>query len=129
MRLIIFYDGVCLLCSKLINFLSRYPENSLIYFSPLQSPYAQKELDQKYHLQNTVFVKYDNELYNKSEAVFLILKIIKHPLRFAKYLLPNVIWNWGYDLIARKRYLWFGKKEQCIFPKDNPQFLIDEQLN
>jgi predicted DCC family thiol-disulfide oxidoreductase YuxK len=30
-----------------------------------------------------------------------------------KYLIPSSLGDYGYDAFARRRYRWFGKKEQC----------------
>jgi len=31
-------------------------------------------------------------------------------------ILPAFFRNWVYDIIARYRYNWFGKKESCMIP-------------
>ena len=43
----------------------------------------------------------------------------------AKTMLPPFLADKLYDLVAKRRYSWFGKKEECIFPINNSQFLID----
>tara|TARA_X000000368_G_scaffold215204_1_gene169921 strand:+ start:546 stop:932 length:387 start_codon:yes stop_codon:yes gene_type:complete len=125
-KLIIYYDGFCILCSKAMDFsLSRDCKKS-IYYSPIQSNYAKRTLDQKYvHDMNTVIVKLGNKTFTKSKAIFVILDQLNHPLRYFKFVLPSFLADIFYNFIAKKRYSWFGKKEECIFPMNNSQFLID----
>jgi predicted DCC family thiol-disulfide oxidoreductase YuxK len=30
--------------------------------------------------------------------------------------MPRPLRDWGYDLIARNRYRWFGQTESCMLP-------------
>ena len=69
--------------------------------------------------------KKDEEFFSKSYAAFIILRELKSPLRYLFYLVPTFFADFIYNLIAKRRYSWFGKKEECIFPIDNPKFLID----
>jgi predicted DCC family thiol-disulfide oxidoreductase YuxK len=57
----------------------------------------------------------------KSEAVF---RIIKHLSSSVKLLLlfnfiPTSIKNLLYDFIAKNRYKWYGKNEQCMMPSED----------
>ena len=74
---------------------------------------------------NTVAVMRDGKIFTKSKAAFVILDTLNHPLKYLKFILPNFITDMLYEFVAKRRYNWFGKKEECIFPIDNPKFLID----
>jgi predicted DCC family thiol-disulfide oxidoreductase YuxK len=74
---------------------------------------------------NTIIVKKDNKTFTKSKAAFVVLDQLNHPLRYFKFILPSFLADICYDFVAKKRYSWFGKKEECIFPMHNSQFLID----
>ena len=74
---------------------------------------------------DTIIVKQDDTVYTKSNAAFVILKQLKNPLRFLFFLVPSFFADFIYDFIAKRRYSWFGKKEECIFPLNNSKFLID----
>jgi predicted DCC family thiol-disulfide oxidoreductase YuxK len=57
----------------------------------------------------------------KSEAFF---RIIKHLSSSIKLLLlfnfvPTSIKNILYDFIAKNRYNWYGKNEQCVLPSED----------
>ena len=125
-EIIIFYDGICILCSNAMSFIQRNDKKNLFLFSPLQSSYAQRTIDPKFiRDMNTVAVMRDGKIFTKSKAAFVILETLNHPLKYLKFILPNFITDMLYEFVAKRRYNWFGKKEECIFPIDNPKFLID----
>ena len=125
-KIVIYYDGICFVCSSAMNTLIKMDRNNVLYFSPLQSKFAKSTIDKKYlETMDTVIVKRDERFYTKSNAAFVILEELKNPLRYSFYLVPSVLADFVYDFVAKRRYSWFGKKEECIFPIDNPKFLID----
>ena len=125
-KVVIYYDGICLVCSSAMNTLIKMDRHNVLYFSPLQSKFAKSTIDKKYlETMDTVIVKRDEKFYTKSNAAFVILEELKNPLRYSFYLVPSVLADFVYDFVAKRRYSWFGKKEECIFPIDNPKFLID----
>ena len=125
-EIIIFYDGICILCSNAMSFIQRNDKKNLFLFSPLQSSYAQRTIDPKFiRDMNTVAVMRDGKIFTKSKAAFVILDTLNHPFKYLKFILPNSITDMLYEFVAKRRYNWFGKKEECIFPIDNPKFLID----
>tara|TARA_Y100000766_G_scaffold178228_1_gene152993 strand:- start:147 stop:533 length:387 start_codon:yes stop_codon:yes gene_type:complete len=125
-KTVIYYDGVCFVCSSAINTLIKMDGDNILYFSPLQSKFAKSTIDKKYlETMDTVIVRRDEKVYTKSNAAFVILEELKNPLRYSFYLVPSFFADFVYDFVAKRRYSWFGKKEECIFPIDNPKFLID----
>ena len=125
-EIIIFYDGICILCSNAMNFIQRNDKKNSFLLSPLQSSYAQRTIDPKFvRDMDTVIVKQGDTVFKKSEAAFIILKFLNHPLQYLRFMIPKFLADKIYNLVAKKRYNWFGKKEECIFPIDNPKFLID----
>jgi len=101
-------------------------KNNILYFSPLQSNYAKTTISKKFLKEmDSVIVRENEEFFSKSYAAFVVLRELKSPLRYLFYLVPTFFADFIYDFIAKRRYRWFGKKEECIFPKNNPKFLID----
>ncbi len=47
-KTIIFYDGVCFVCSSAIKTLIKMDKKNILYFSPLQSNFAKSTIDKKY---------------------------------------------------------------------------------
>jgi predicted DCC family thiol-disulfide oxidoreductase YuxK len=56
--------------------------------------------------------------YIKSNAILKISSKLGgfYPLFSIFWIVPGVIRDKIYDLIAKKRYKWFGRREQCIIP-------------
>lgn len=60
----------------------------------------------------------DDHIYLRSTAA---LRIAKHlsglwPLLYVLIIIPAGVRDGFYNLIARNRYKWFGKQEQCMIP-------------
>ncbi len=125
-QLVIYYDGICFLCSNLVDFSIRHDHEKKIQYSPLQSNYAKRTLNMDETSDiDTVIVKQGDTVFKESEAAFIILKFLNHPLQYLRFVIPRFLADKIYNLVSRKRYNWFGKKEKCIFPNENSQFLIE----
>lgn len=116
---VIFFDGVCGTCNKFVDFIIRLDYNQKFKFSSLQSEFAKNNLPEKFtnDLKTIVYLE-DNRLYSKSEAVLMILKEIKGFRTISTLIscLPTYLLNCFYDLFAKNRYKFFGKKEICRIP-------------
>ena len=125
-KIVIYYDGICFVCSSAIKALIKIDKNNILYFSPLQSNYAKSSINKKFLKEmDSVIVRQNEKFFLKSYAAFVVLRELKSPLRYLFYLVPTFFADFIYDFVAKRRYSWFGKKEECIFPIDNPKFLID----
>lgn len=67
-------------------------------------------------------------LYLKADGGMRIVRRLGFPwsLLVAGRILPRFLADWIYDRIARNRYAWFGRREQCFVPapEDADRFLI-----
>ena len=125
-KIVIYYDGICFVCSSAINALIKMDKNNILYFSPLQSNYAKSSINKKFLKEmDSVIVRKNEKVFSKSYAAFVVLRELRSPLRYLFYLVPTFFADFIYDFVAKRRYSWFGKKEECIFPMNNPRFLID----
>lgn len=129
-RPLILFDGVCNLCNSWVRFVLQHEQKPLFHFSSLQSKKT-RELLHSFGVQpslNTIFLVQDNKLYQQSDAILLILNKMKFPVRFVFIfiLVPRFLRNYMYGVIAKYRYQWFGKKEQCALMegKHKVRFLI-----
>jgi predicted DCC family thiol-disulfide oxidoreductase YuxK len=75
----------------------------------------------------TMLVIANNQVYEKSDAFFSIMKKIGFPynLLLVLKIVPKFIRDWLYDRIALNRYRWFGQYESCPinFSMDEKRFL------
>ena len=124
MNKIIYFDGVCNLCNWSIRLVINQDKKGIYSFASLQSDYAQKHLiytNGQYIKYNSVVYQEGDRILIKSDAVFHIISEIgswwKVFLVFK--ILPKSWCDWLYDVIAKNRYRWFGKKDKCMVPTKN----------
>lgn len=118
---IILFDGVCNFCNSTVNFILKRDKDKVFHFAPLQSEKG-KELLAKHNrlssnLKSLVFIDED-ELLEGVDAVTGIAKYLPgYSLAYRVLkILPNKLTSKSYSLIAKHRYRWFGKREQCRMP-------------
>ena len=60
----------------------------------------------------------NNSYHTKSSAALRIARRLKgaFKLGYAAVILPKFLRDKGYDVVARNRYKWFGKQDQCRLP-------------
>ena len=120
---IILFDGVCGFCNSSVNFIIDRDKRNVFRFAPLQSDYGQKRL-KDFNLPadklSTLILISDNAFYTKTTAALKIAKELSFPynLSFVFIIVPPFIRNVLYDIIARNRYKWFGKKDACRIPNE-----------
>ena len=118
---VILFDGVCNLCNSFVNFVIRNDKKEVFKFAPIQSDFG--EIALKKHRINSkdtdsIILIDDDNYYIKSSAALYIAKELSgaYPLLFCFMIVPKFIRNWIYDLVAKNRYKWFGKKLSCMIP-------------
>lgn len=118
---VILFDGICNFCNNAVNFVIKKDRKGIIKFAPLQSEEAMKLLAQ-YNLtiqdmRSFVLIE-NNQCFTRSTAALRVCKYLGHlwQLLYGLIIIPRFIRNGIYDWIAKNRYEWFGKKEQCMIP-------------
>jgi predicted DCC family thiol-disulfide oxidoreductase YuxK len=121
MQTIVLFDGVCNLCNGVVQFLIRHDKKEKLLFASLQSHKGQ-ELLQYFNLptesfNSFLFVKGEN-YYMQSDAALALCKELGgwFNLLLILHVVPRFIRNAIYSWIAKNRYKWFGKKDQCMIP-------------
>ena len=118
---IILFDGVCNLCNSSVQFIIKRDKKEQFLFASLQSDYAKEhlpdELSDSKALQSIV-LKEKDEIKTKSTAALTIARHLSGvwPILYAFMIIPKFLRDWVYDIIAKNRYKWFGKKDQCMIP-------------
>lgn len=125
---IIFFDGVCGLCNRSVDFLLRHDKRGQFLFAPLQGETAANLLDKKYTENISTLIYYENgKIYSKSSAALQAGKKLGglFCLSVIFYIIPDCIRDRIYDFIAGRRYAWFGKMDACRIPSpaDREKFL------
>ena len=118
---IILFDGVCNLCNGWVNFVIDRDPNGHFSFAPLQSVFARKMLGHHRidpESTDSIVLITRGRPYVKSRAVLEIARRLSGlwPLFYILVIIPGFLRNPIYDLVARYRYKWFGKSDQCRMP-------------
>jgi predicted DCC family thiol-disulfide oxidoreductase YuxK len=129
---IVLFDGVCNFCNSSVNFIIARDKKKYFRFSPIQSVTGQK-LIRQYHLEDinlqSIILIENNKAYIYSTAMLKVVRKINGlwQLAYLFILVPPVIRDAIYKIIARNRYKWFGKKEQCKVPPPDvkSRFIMD----
>jgi len=118
---VILFDGVCNLCSNSVQFILKRDKKNQFLFGSLQGT-AGHEYLAKFNLPADTFNSFmlveGDTLYKRSTAA---LRMAKHlgggwSLLYGFIIVPKFIRDAVYNLIAKNRYKWFGKKEECWIP-------------
>ncbi len=119
---IIFFDGVCNLCDATVHWVIKHDKKNVFRFASLQSDFAKKMLQDyttKKSIPDSLVLLENNKIYVKSDAALRIVKKLSgiYSLLYAFIVLPSFVRDLIYDLVAKNRYKWFGKKENCLIPE------------
>jgi predicted DCC family thiol-disulfide oxidoreductase YuxK len=118
---IVLFDGVCNFCNGSINFIIRRDRRKIFRFASLQSETGARVLRQfglPLDSVETIVLVEDSSCYTRSSAALRIVRRLGVPwsMLYVLNVIPATARNAIYDLIARNRYRWFGKKNVCMIP-------------
>ena len=120
-RPVVLFDGQCNLCNGTVRFLIPRDPNANLRFAALQSQTGQRLL-KTFNLTADAldtFILIDGEhCYQKSGGALRVTHYLRFPwpLLQALLLVPALIRDVVYDFVARKRYRWFGRLDDCPLP-------------
>src|SRR3984893_5509564 len=117
---LILFDGVCILCSRGCRFVSKRDRRGYFRFVPIQlaegRPLAEQLGIDPDRPDSFAFVA-NGQAYVKSEAALRIARELpRWQWTWVFHFIPRVIRDAIYDLVARNRYRWFGRRDACILP-------------
>ncbi|HEX2607568.1 MAG TPA: thiol-disulfide oxidoreductase DCC family protein [Flavisolibacter sp.] len=118
---IILFDGVCNFCNGSVNFLIRQDKKKHLRFAALQSAIGQNLLE-VFHLSTKEFNSFvlidQGKIYTASSAGLRVYHYLPWYWQWTQLfrIVPKFLRDGIYYWIARNRYKWFGKKDQCMVP-------------
>jgi predicted DCC family thiol-disulfide oxidoreductase YuxK len=127
---LVLYDGVCGLCSSLLQFLLTHDHRGVFAFASLQSATGRAvveglggdptELTSFYVLAH--YRTTNSRIFARSNAALFVVSQLGWPWKAALIarVLPGAVLDRAYNVIARNRYRVFGRFEQCLAPR--PEF-------
>lgn len=118
---IILFDGICNLCNASVQYVIRHDPKKNFRFASLQSRFAQEILSNNNLPVNDFnsFVLFDdNKVFTRSTAALKVAQKLNGfiKLLYACIIIPKFIRDAVYNIIAKNRYKWFGKKNECMIP-------------
>ena len=117
---IVFFDGECGLCSRVVRFINRYEKKDEISFSPLQSDFAIKVLANKNIKPdlNTFYFYSNDTITDRSSGVLKIIPFLKWYFSFLLifWIFPKFIRDFFYNLIAKNRLKIY--KDVCSYSSE-----------
>jgi len=118
---IVLFDGVCNFCNSSVNLIMKHDKKNIFKFAALQSEKG-GELQKKFGLNPkdlSSFILVEEEKYfTKTTAALRVAKHLGFPwkLSYIFIIIPPFIRNISYNIIAKYRYKWFGKRDACRIP-------------
>ncbi len=122
MKPLVLFDGVCNLCNGFVQFVIERDPAARFQFGALQSDAAQRLLASagcsSPETPETVVLLEDGRVFTRSTAALRIVRRLSFPwpLAYGFILIPRPLRDAIYDSVARRRYRWFGRREQCMMP-------------
>ena len=119
---IILFDGVCNLCNTAVLKVIKNDKKNVFVFTAIQSEIGQKIIDylkiDTAKLDSIVLYEPGISYEVKSNAALKIMEDFGSFWSLSKifWVFPEGFRNIVYDLVAKNRYKWFGKKESCMIP-------------
>ncbi len=121
---IILFDGFCNLCSSAVQFVLKRDKKKKFQFASLQSNFG-KDLLIRHKLPitdfNSLVLFEDGKIFTQSTGALKIARSLSGfwPIFYIGMILPKFFRDAIYNWIAKNRYKWFGRKEQCyVLPID-----------
>jgi predicted DCC family thiol-disulfide oxidoreductase YuxK len=123
-RPVVIFDGVCNLCNRAVQFILDHDRRGRLLLTAGQSEAGQALLRAhgvEQRAQDTIFL-FDGQrqrIYDRSTAALRIARLLGFPWSLLSVFLvvPRLLRDPLYDLVARNRYRWFGRRESCRLPR------------
>lgn len=121
-RPLYFFDGHCVLCSAFVAFCLACDPAGHLKFASTQSALGRRVLGTlglpDGTLDRTILLLDGDRAYMRSAAALRALHYLRGPIRLLQplRLIPAFLRDPVYDLVARNRYRWFGRRPACFVP-------------
>lgn len=117
---IILFDGICVLCSRWYRYVTARDLDRHFRFVAIQEPEGrtiaiQHGIDPE---DPATFILVTSAgAHTRSDAILRILSSLPYwRWVFVLRAIPRPLRNACYNVLARNRYRWFGKRETCLLP-------------
>jgi predicted DCC family thiol-disulfide oxidoreductase YuxK len=130
-RAVVLFDGVCNLCNGFVRFVIPRDPLRHVRFAALQSEAARRLMVQTGVTPgdaDSIVLFEGQRAFVRSDAALRIARQLRFPwpLLYGLVVVPRPIRDWAYDIVARNRFRWFGRRDVCMMPGPETQdrFLV-----
>ncbi len=124
---VLFFDGVCGLCNRSVDFVLSRDRRGAIRVAPLQGETARRAVRDEGRGASSETRSFDTvvwldssgrEFVRSAAAVRVLWQLggIWWLIGWLLWLIPRPLRDVGYRIVAANRYRWFGRKETCRLP-------------
>ena len=119
---ILFFDGECNLCNRLVQFVLKHDKGKIFFFAPLQSGAGKEAVAKAFSAgaasTDSFILYYNGKYFSRSSAALYVFRLLGGlwSLLFVGMVAPRFLRDGIYNIISRKRYKWFGKRDTCMVP-------------
>ena len=127
----IYFDGVCVLCNGLVDFVIPRDRHRRFRYATLQSEGGQRvmrRLGLPADDLQTFILQEDGKGYVKSTAALRVCRSLSGPwpLLYLLIAVPKPLRDAVYGWVGRRRYRWFGRNESCRVPSEEERHFFLE---
>ena len=122
---VVLFDGVCNFCSASVQFIVARDPDGYFRFASIQSDTGKKlmtehgipEVPEGSDPTSVILIE-DGRAFDRSTAALRIARHLHNvwKLLYVFVIVPRFVRNFVYELVAKRRYRWFGKKDMCMVP-------------
>lgn len=119
---VIVFDGVCVLCSRWVDFILRHDHAGTFRLAAMQGAHGRRLLE-RHGLDaddpTSFLLVQDGRGYTNTDAIARILRQLGSAWPTAgigMLCVPRALRDRLYRSLARNRYRWFGRRESCRLP-------------
>jgi predicted DCC family thiol-disulfide oxidoreductase YuxK len=131
---LLLFDGYCHVCSGSVSFLLPRDQTQQFTYVPCQSPWGNEIMDRfgidPDFAESFAFVDKGRMLFKSDAGIAALSRLPGWNWVAIAKAVPRFIRDWLYDLLARNRYKWFGKRDVCMAlpPGTHGRFLTEAPI-
>lgn len=122
------FDGECIFCCNALQFFIKIDKDERLRYTTLQSEVGQA-LNEMLKLDGdneSVILVDKGKFYTQTDVTFQTMSHLQFPWKALAIFrfIPRPIRNFFYKIIAKNRYKWWGKRDQCFIPSESQKQLF-----
>lgn len=115
---LLLFDGYCHVCSGSVRFLLVRDHVQHFTYVPCQSPWGYQIMERfgidRGFAESFAFVDKGQILFKSDAGITALSRLPFWRWTAVLRYLPRALRDRAYDIMARNRYKWFGKRDQCM---------------